>query len=163
MFKFRNFINLIILSNLFIFNKSWAFNFLFKNETKILSKNLSIDKSSTTLNINPGLKAKNTTQYINLYVKDAKSLKKNEKTNELISSDGQKIEIYITIENEFGKTYRLTSIGFGKALMFSFCCSKKLEPSDSDLPKSEKFTKLIISASKKLDVEKIEWRDITNK
>lgn len=153
----------VLLSIILIFfiQKSEEIDFFYKNEVRHLSGKLTLTSNVVTIDLNPVLKIKNKVQYVAVFVKNANGWVKDSKSVGLLDSSGKKININISIQNESGKIYGLSEVSFGKALMFSFCCSGN--QSNSDLHATDQFANIQISSSRPLLVEKIEWHDILNK
>lgn len=135
---------------------------LFSNDGRVLAGPTEIRAEPSAIEIQPPLEAQNTVQYIALVISGANQWRRGAVPGELLTEDGSKVTLHVELEAASGTRYVLASPTFGKDLMLSHV-DPSAPPGAPDLPPSERFVRLWLSASPTVVAQQVRWSDITNK
>lgn len=137
-------------------------NLLFEKKGRVLGGPQVLTADGVVIEISPALEVRNTVQYVTLAVAGAGQWRSGPAAGTLLDVDGKVQRVTVELEAVSGRRYLLDSPGFGRGLMFSHV-DPKADSGSPDLPRSEQFVRLRISADPPLSIDEIRWSDVTNK
>ncbi len=135
---------------------------LFNKERRVLAGTTLLGKTGVAIEIKPALEVRNTVQYVTLIVPAAGQWRSGSEPGALIDPNGKSQRITVELEAESGRRFLLDSPAFGRGLMFSRV-DPATAPGAPDLPRSERFVRLHLKADPSMNVDEIQWQDLTNK